>query len=396
MRILMINVCCGVKSTGRICTDLAKALINKGHDVRIAYARDIVPDEYKSISIRIGTKFDVYKQAMLARVFDNEGFGNRNSTNNFINWIKIYKPDIIHLHNIHGYYVNCELLFSFLKEYGVPVVWTLHDCWSFTGHCAYFDYIGCHKWLSCCKQCPQKSAYPSSYVLDNSCTNYLRKKSAFTGLEDLTIVTPSKWLARLVSQSFLKDNRIIVIPNGINTDIFKSHANTIRTKHGIGKKIMILGVAAIWNDRKGLKIFHELSYMLNNNYIIVLIGLTKKQIASLPKNIIGIEFTNGVQELADYYSAADYFVNPTFEDNYPTTNIEAIACGTPVITFNTGGSGESASMYGYVTKEKSAASIYEIIAKNLIPEKEININLLSIDMFVKRYMNIYKCYSKRH
>lgn len=390
MKVLMINVCCGIKSTGRICTDLADALIMKGHEVRIAYARGYVPEKYQHLAVKIGSSFDVYKQALMSRVFDSEGFGNENSTKEFIKWVNIFKPDIIHLHNIHGYYVNCELLFSFLKEYNRPVIWTLHDCWSFTGHCAYFDFVNCKKWMTGCYNCPQKEGYPASFVFDRSQTNYKKKNAAFTSIKNLTIVTPSNWLAKHVSQSFLKGYQTVVIPNGINTEIFNHiKNNNVKNKLGIENKVMILGVAAIWNTRKGLNIFFELAKKLDEKYVIVLIGLTKNQIKSLPSKIIGIEFTNGVQELAEYYSAADYFVNPTFEDNYPTTNVEAIACGTPVITFNTGGSIESAALFGFITKEKSADAIFEIIEKRLVPDRKFDRNMLSIETFIKRYMELY-------
>ncbi len=390
MKVLMINVCCGIKSTGRICTDLADALIMKGHEVRIAYARGYVPKKYQHLAVKIGSSFDVYKQALMARVFDNEGYGNENSTKEFIKWVNIFKPDIIHLHNIHGYYVNCELLFSFLKEYNRPVIWTLHDCWSFTGHCAYFDFVNCNKWMTGCYNCPQKEGYPASFIFDRSQTNYKKKKATFTSIKNLTIVSPSNWLAKYVSQSFLKGYQTVVIPNGINTEIFNNiKNNNVKNKLGIENKVMILGVAAIWNGRKGLDVFLELAKKLDENYVIVLIGLTKNQKKSLPNEIIGIEFTNSVQELAEYYSAADYFVNPTFEDNYPTTNVEAIACGTPVITFNTGGSAESAALFGFITKEKSADAIFEIIEKRLVPDRKFDRNMLSIEAFIKRYMELY-------
>lgn len=390
MKVLMINVCSGIKSTGRICTDLASALIKNGHEVKIAYGRGFVPTEYQSISKRITSTINVYKQAVLSRIFDSEALmGNETNTKEFINWIKVYKPDIIHLHNIHGYYINCELLFSFLKDYKKPVIWTLHDCWSFTGHCAYFDYINCSKWLTGCKHCPQKKSYPSSYIFNRSYENYKRKKTLFTQLEKLTIVTPSKWLAKYVVQSFLQNYQICVIPNGINIDIFKPCINNVKEKLGITNKILILGVAASWGQRKGLNTFLELSKKLDDRYVIVLIGLTRNQIKSLPNGIIGIESTNDVHELAEYYSAADYFVNPTLEDNYPTTNLEAIACGTPVITFDTGGSVESAAMYGFITKNKSADAIYNIIENRMIPDKKIDRNLLSIDTFIKRYLELY-------
>lgn len=336
MRILQINSVCGVGSTGRIATDLYNVLENQGHECKIAYGRGNAPEGINSI--KIGFAFDNYYHVFKTRVFDKHGFGSVNATKKFIEEVKKYDPDIIHLHNIHGYYINIEILFNYLKEANKPVVWTLHDCWPFTGHCSYFDYVGCEKWKYGCSNCDQKEQYPSSKLIDNSEWNYENKKRLFTSVKNMTIITPSKWLSNLVKKSFLGKYPVEVINNGIDLDVFKPTESDFRKKYNLSDKFIILGVASVWGERKGLKYFIELSEKLSDEYKIVIVGVDEKQKKSIPKDIISICRTNNAKELAEIYTSADVFVNPTLEDNFPTTNLEALACGTPVITFNTGGS----------------------------------------------------------
>ncbi|MEI8198955.1 MAG: glycosyltransferase [Eubacteriales bacterium] len=340
MKVLLINSVCGYGSTGRIVTDLYKSLVEQGHQCLIAYGRGTAPSEIDSI--RIGTVFDNYMHVAKTRLFDLHGFASSKATKDFIKVAKKYNPDVIHLHNIHGYYIDIKLLFEYLKEANKPIVWTLHDCWTFTGHCTHFDYIGCNKWKEECYCCPQKTEYPRSIFADNSLKNYRRKKELFTGLKNMTIITPSIWLGELVKESYLKEYNLIVINNGIDLSIFKPKEKTLfRYEYNLNNEFIILGVASVWTERKGMKYFLELSKLIDNNSRIVLVGLSDKQLKNLPKNIIGIHRTSNPDQLSEIYSAADVFVNPTLEDNYPTTNLEALACGTPVITFNTGGSVES-------------------------------------------------------
>ena len=336
MRILQINSVCGVGSTGRIATDLYNVLENQGHECKIAYGRGNAPEGINSI--KIGFAFDNYYHVFKTRVFDKHGFGSVNATKKFIEEVKKYDPDIIHLHNIHGYYINIEILFNYLKEANKPVIWTLHDCWPFTGHCSYFDYVACEKWKYGCSNCEQKGQYPSSKLRDNSEWNYENKKRLFTSVKNMTIITPSKWLSNLVKKSFLGKYPVEVINNGIDLDVFKPTESDFRKKYNLSDKFIILGVASVWGERKGLKYFIELSEKLSDEYKIVIVGVDEKQKKSIPKDIISICRTNNAKELAEIYTSSDVFVNPTLEDNFPTTNLEALACGTPVITFNTGGS----------------------------------------------------------
>lgn len=340
MKILFINVDSGFGgSTGRIVNDLYKEAIANGHKALILYGREF--DHNAGVdAVRVGSNAGIYAHAFLSRLSDRTGFFSTQATENAIRVIKEFDPDIIHLHNIHGYYINIKLLFGYLKTCGKQIVWTLHDCWAFTGHCTYFTMENCYKWRTGCCSCPQRNCYPQSLVIDNSRRNYADKKHLFSNIPNMTIVTPSKWLSELVTQSYLHEYKVLVINNGINLSVFKQTSSSFRSERNLIDKKILLGVASIWDQRKGLRDFITLSTMLNENYQIVLIGVNEKQKKLLPNNIISIARTNNAYELAEIYSSADAFLNLTYEDNYPTVNLEAIACGTPVITYDTGGSPE--------------------------------------------------------
>lgn len=397
MRVLQINTVCGTGSTGRIATDIDRMLKEKGQESYVAYGRNIAKN--CDTSIKIGNIMDNYCHVALTRLFDMHGFGSKKYTKKFISEVKELNPDVIHLHNIHGYYINVELLFDYLKKAEKPVVWTLHDCWSFTGHCAYFDYVGCDKWKTGCNRCSEKSVYPASLFLDNSKSNYNRKKNIFSGVNDMTIITPSEWLAGLVRDSFLKEYKVHVINNGIDLSVFKHSKGSFRDRKGLEDKYIILGVANIWDRRKGLTYFHELSEKLHEDEVIVLVGLNDNQIKVLPDGIIGIKRTNNVRELVEIYSEADIFVNPTLEDNFPTTNIEALACGTPIMTFNTGGSIECIDCEtGIIVEKNNCEEIRKeidnvktgkyIFKKERLVEKVVS-KYNKEDRF-KEYINLYE------
>lgn len=343
MRLLIINTVCGIKSTGRIAASIAEEYEKKGYEVKIAYGREGVPAKFKRFAVRIGSDLNSVINAAACRILDNDGFFARKATKRFLKWASEFNPDVVWLHNLHGYYINVELLFSWIKSReNLSVFWTLHDCWAFTGHCSYYTFRQCDKWKRLCEKCPQKKEYPASFFLDRSQRNFKKKQNSFLGVKNMTIVTPSRWLANEAKKSFLGSYNIIVVPNTIDTKVFSNRAdNNIKKRLCISGKTMILGVAAQWQARKGFYDFIKLSRLLPDSFQIVLIGVTKKQKKMLPSNIIAIERTSNPEELAMYYSAADVFINPTYEDNYPTTNLEARACGTPVITYNVGGSPES-------------------------------------------------------
>lgn len=258
----------------------------------------------------------------------------------FLRKLDKIQPDIIHFHNLHNSYINLPLLFNYVKKRSIKIVWTLHDCWAFTGHCPHFELIGCDKWKTGCGKCRQLDIYPET-MIDTTALLWKLKKKWFTGVENLTVVTPSRWLADLVKQSFLKDYPIKVINNGIDLSVFKPTDSNFRERYKVSKdKFIVLGVAFGWGVRKGLDIFVELAKRLDGRFQIVLVGTDDKVDKQLPDNIISIHRTQNQKELAEIYTAADLFVNPTREDNFPTVNIEALACGTPVLTFRTGGAPE--------------------------------------------------------
>ena len=329
-------------SVGRIAEQIGESIMDSGWTSYIAYSRN--GNQSKSKLIRIGTKFDFYKHAIETRLFDNHSFSSKSATIELVNTLKKIKPDIIHLHHLHGYFVHVGVLFNYFKDCGVPLVWTFHDCWSFTGHCTHFDFVNCEKWKIQCFNCEQKNEYPKSLIFDRSKQNYIMKKKIFTSVKNLIIVPVSNWLEGKVKESFLGSYPCSVIKNGIDLNVFypKGTRNPVLEQYRIQDKFIILGVASSWNSKKGLYEFIKLAGMIDESkYTIVLVGLPQNLIKKLPKNVIGIKRTENVQQLADLYSAADVFLNPTFEDSYPTTNLEALSCGTPVITYKTGGSVES-------------------------------------------------------
>lgn len=385
MKVLMINVVCGIRSTGRICTDLAAALEAQRHEVKIAYGREKVPEQFQKYTVRIGSDLDIKLHGLKARLLDGCGFGSRRATERFIEWMKEYDPDVIHLHNIHGYYINVEVLFNYLKICGKKIIWTLHDCWAFTGHCAYFDYAGCDKWKTGCDNCSCKGDYPTCQGISRAKQNYKRKKKLFTDIPNMTLITPSYWLAGLVKDSFLKEYPVSTIHNGVDTSVFRYTESDIKHRFGIEDKKVVLGVAAIWDKRKGLEYMAQLSELFGDEYRVVVIGVTEEQREKLPKPMIGILRTNSVKELVEWYSAADVYVNPTLEDNYPTTNIEAVACGTPVITFHTGGSVESVPACNVVEKGDIGKAAEIIKAKKY----QVSAAVAGKDVLLKKYLGLY-------
>ncbi|MCL2200851.1 MAG: glycosyltransferase, partial [Oscillospiraceae bacterium] len=331
MKILQINSVCGFGSTGRIVADLHSAATAQNDSCKVGFGRGGEMGIPGADAMKIGSSLDVNFHGLMSRITDKTGFYSKRATREFISRVSVYDPDVIHLHNIHGYYINIGLLFDYLIKANKRIIWTLHDCWAFTGHCAYFDYCGCVKWKSGCSGCVQKSAYPKSLLCDNSELNFKRKKALFTAVLDMVVITPSNWLAGLVKESFLSAYPLQVINNGVDLEVFKRSESDFRKKHGLENSFTVLGVASIWNERKGLDCFIKLAKSLegNKDFKIVLVGLSEKMLSGLPENIIGIARTDSASELAEIYSMADIFVNPTLEDNFPTTNLEALACETP-------------------------------------------------------------------
>lgn len=332
--LLQINVTANWGSTGKIAEQIGQCAIAHGWDSYIAYGRWYNPSQ--SHLIKIGNKLNMYQHYAEQRIFDNEGLCSRRATKEFIKRIDEIKPNVIQLHNIHDHYLNYRLLFEYLNKTDIKVVWTFHDCWAFTGHCFHFITKGCERWKSGCFDCPLQHEYPKT-LFDRSRKNYTMKKKLFGANNNLTIIACSEWIANFVRQSFLKDKPIRVINNGIDLNVFKDSENLGTNK----KTFHVLAVSNVWNKDKGFGDILKLREILSNEYEFTIVGVTKQQLNSLPQGIVGIERTQNVHELVALYSKADVFINPTYADNFPTVNLEALACGTPVITYRTGGSPEA-------------------------------------------------------
>lgn len=332
MKIVQINSTCGSGSTGKICVAVSELLTAKDVENFVFYA---VGNSTYPLGKRYMSAWDIKWQTLKSRVFGTYGFQTKNATKRLLKELEQISPDIVHLHNLHSHNVHLGMLFSWLKEKKIKVFWTFHDCWAFTGYCPHYDMIGCEKWKNDgCHKCPQKNRF--SWFFDQSFYLFEQKKRLFSEL-DLTIITPSHWLAGQVKQSFLKKCDIKVIHNGIDLSIFYPRKSNFREKYQLRDKYVVLGVAFDWGVRKGLDVFIKLAKMLDNRFQIVLVGTNDKVDQQLPPNIISIHRTQNQAELAEIYTAADIFVNPTREENFPTVHMEALACGTPILTFDTGG-----------------------------------------------------------
>lgn len=395
MKVLQINITCNKGSTGKIAKGINETLIKHGHEGIIAYGYG--RSEYEH-SFKFGGKINYYYHNIMSRIFGHEGFYSKLATKRFIKWIDTYTPDIIHLHNIHGHYVNIQLLFNYIKNKKIPIVWTLHDCWPITGKCVYFNMIQCMKWKLECNKCPLLDKYPSS-LFDSSKQDFLRKKKLFSNIESMKLITPSYWLKDLVRYSHINKYPIDIINNTIDIEIFKPRMMSDENlKKKLNRKFVALAVAALWDERKGFGDLLKLTKITQEScdIIFIIVGLSNKQIKLLPKNTIGINKTENQIKLAELYSRADVFINPTYEDNYPTVNLEALACGTPIITYDTGGSGEIVNKFdfGFIIEK---GNVSEIINKiNLIKngerkfEKKIDTKLLSQSENNLSYLEIYK------
>lgn len=342
-KLLQINPVIRINtSTGRIMQEIGELARANGWETYIAYSqgRDGVSPNAAHL-IPVGNRWSVAWHGIMTRLFDRHGLASERATRQLIAEIQQIQPDIIHIHNIHGYFLNYRILFEYLSNANIPVIWTVHDCWLYTGHCYYYSYVGCDKWKSQCEQCPQRRDFPTSWWMDRSKQNFGDKKKAFTSIpkELLTIVPVSEWIHGEMKQSFLKDYPYQVIHNGINLENFQVYpVDEVKKRYGLEGKRILLGVASIWMEEKGWNDFMQLAGMLNPDEVIVLVGVKEEQKKGLPATIVPISRTDNLKQLAELYAAAEALVNPTWQDNYPTVNLEAIACGTPVVTYRTGGS----------------------------------------------------------
>lgn len=364
-KLLEISVVCGIRSVGRIAADIAQEYEKKGWECKIAYGRLDVPENCQRFAVRIGDQLNLAVHGISSMLLDRQGLASKKATERFLHWANGYDPELLWLHVIHGYYINYEMLFAWIKSRPqMKVYWTFHDCWAFTGHCCYFTAEKCQKWKTGCYKCPLKNRYPSSYFLDNSQDNFNRKKAAFTGVKDMTIICPSQWLADLTKISFMGCYPIKVIHNRIDLSAFVPTNGDFKEKYQLQEKNVVLGVASSWDWRKGLRDYIALSQKLPEEYVVLVVGLFEKQIRDIRKDLPESRYskesesvtryvsdghadllcmtkTDNVRQLAELYTLAFVYANLSYEENYPTTNLEAAACGTTVLTYRTGGSPES-------------------------------------------------------
>ena len=362
--LLQINSVVNSGSTGRIAEEIGQVAAAAGWRSVIAFGRNARPSSSKLI--RIGNARDVFLHGVRSRIFDDHGFGSRHATEKFLREIEQLAPDVVHLHNLHGYYLNIEVLFRWLAKSGVSVVWTLHDCWAFTGHCAHFSAAGCEKWKNGCFSCPQKRGYPSSFAFDRSRENWERKRELFSYVENLTLVPVSDWLAGLVRESFLGGKKIRRIYNGTDTETFspKTNAADVRKKYGLGNRFVALGCATSWNERKGLRHYIDLAKRVGNDVAILMVGVPEKLKARLPANIVAISRTENIDELAELYSVADVVLNLSYEETFGLTTVEGFSCGTPGIVFNATASPELITPEtGFVVEQGDVDGVLAAIAK---------------------------------
>lgn len=336
-------------------------------------------------------KGDAYMAAradqIVFRVSGRNGYRYKNRTKSLINQINSFKPDVIHLQNIHGDWINLEILFSYIKGLDIPIVWTIHDCWAFTGRCAYFELCGCEKWKSGCFACKNKNVYPITYFFDYSSSMFVDKYKWFRGIKKAILVTPSEWMAKYVMQSFLGDYDVKVINNGIDTNIFYRRVDRSKYVKKIKNKKIILGVAYSWSTEKGLDDVIRLDKLIDHDkYQIIIVGLNSRQLKRIPKTIIGLNRTNNQDELAELYSSADVFINPTYQDNFPTTNIEAQACGTVALTYDTGGSPESIISDEYVGQPGDINWLHNMVLEVCNHKK---LSYTEIECFASSHFNKY-------
>ena len=359
-------------STGRIMQEIGELAMQHGWRSCIAYSKG--RDGIKSCQsevIPVGNKWSTIWHGLETRLFDRHGLASNEATRLFVKQIQELKPDVIHIHNIHGYFLNYQILFDFLAKSNIPVIWTVHDCWLYTGHCYYYSYAGCNKWQTGCGHCPQKKEFPASWLIDRSHQNYEDKKQAFTSLpqDQLTIVPVSEWIREEMQHSFFRNNQSHVIHNGINTNIFNIYnPEQVKQKYGLNGKHILLGVASIWSREKGFDDCIQMDDFLHPDEMLVLVGVRPEQQKKLKKNMLGIPRTENIHQLAELYAAADAFINPTWQDNYPTVNLEAIACGTPVVTYRTGGSIEAITdQTGFIVPQGNVKEMLE--AARLISQR---------------------------
>ena len=387
MKVLFINTVMGRGSTGKIVAQIGDRVEAVGGSYVVAYGRGGKNNDPHAL--RVGNSLDQYLHAGLSRITDRAGFYSRHATRKLVGFIRQYQPDVIHLHNLHGYYLNLRVLFDYLKnEYHGRVVWTLHDCWAFTGHCVHYTCARCDKWKTGCHHCPEKGSYPASKLLDRSAKNYGGKKELFTGVPNMTIVTVSQWLKAQAEQSFLGCYPVKCIYNGIDYNRFYPMQSDVRQKLGLENKKMILSVSDGWNERKGLFRLLELAAVAPEDWQFVVIGLSQKQITTMPKNVTGMERTWNQEELIKLYSAADVFYNPSVEETFGLVTAEALACGTPAVVMDSTACPEPLGGYGKVLSDHRPEATMDALRQVMEIKREPQ-NRFTMNKMTANYLACY-------
>lgn len=400
MKVLRITTEINRSSIGRSTEQIGLKVLEEGWDSYIAFGR--TDGTSKSKKIRIGNKWSVYSHVLLTRLFDLHGCGSYFATKRFIKQLDVIKPDIIHLHDIHGYYINHKLLFDYLKKTNIPVVWTHHDCWAYTGHCGFYSGINCTKWKTQCEHCPSYKSYPGSWFIDRSKQSYIDKKAMFTSLEHVYNVGVSQWICNELKDSFMNKYPIMRIYNGIDTDIFKPRTENIdkvRAKYHLGKGILLTAVATAWGERKGLSDYLELRKKLDKKYTLVFVGAPKELSEKLPDGIIGIPRTDNINELVDIYNASSIVMNLASAESFGKTTPEGLACGIPSIVYNCTASPELVDSKTGIVVEKGdiggVLNAIDTISKWDKAETSANCRNRACDLFsIKKnwamYIELYK------
>ena len=389
MKVLQINVRAKGGSVGKIISSLNHRCQSEGIEFAIAYGRGNVEQNTFSDSFKIGTDKEIQAHALQSRIFGRTASYSKRGTSDLLKWIDRYNPDVIHLHGAYGYYVNMEMLFNYIADEKIPLISTLHSCWDFTGHCCYFDYPKCEEWKYGCNHCIRVHDYPECFFSDSTHYNLGLKNKLYHKLDKVRLITPSRWLQDLCEQSILRDIPVQTINNGIDINVYK----TVEIeKHN---KPIILCVANIWSERKGLDDILKLGDFLRDKAEIIVVGLSEKEIRKLPKNIVGITRTENVEELVKLYNSATIFFNPTHEENYPTVNLEAVACHLPVATYNTGGCAETIEngKYGIIVENEDFSTVVNFLM-SVYDGKTCfdysNLSYLSQQTMTDQYIKLYK------
>lgn len=379
-KLLQINVTANWGSTGKMAEAIGLTAVSNGWASFIAYGR--IAEHSSSELIKVGTRIEPYIHYLYDRLFDMEGLGSKIATKTLVKYIAAIKPDVIHLHNIHDHYLNYQILFEYLNKTDIKIVWTFHDCWTFTGHCYHFVHVNCMKWIDQCSDCVQKYKF-----VDRSRENYLLKKLLFTSCENLTVVPCSEWMGDFVKKSFFKNKPITVIHNGVDLNVFR----VLSENRPRDDKHRILAVSNVWTSSKGINDIHRLRSLLSDDFLITVVGLSVDQINNLPEGVEGVPRTRDVQELVQLYNEADVLINPTYADTFPTVNLEALACGTPVITYRTGGSPEAIDEKTGVVVEQGAV---ESLAQAIIGLRNKPLSREDCRARAEEYFDKDKCIKK--